>query len=207
MHGPAYAGYGFVHIPYLRGLRFPLLVGLCRDASQRQQLGGDLCPIYVFSQRQQLGGGLCLHYVFFISVGMRIPSSTRTLHITPPLGGRTRHPRPVTYHTHTLLWDGRRRVGKWQNGKLHGNGKDTWTDGRKYSGQYQCGEEHGFGTSVWEDGERHEGFWQRGDRLGYGTLFTTAGDKLYALWADDELVQEATQCNSSKTGLMHSVTP
>jgi len=96
----------------------------------------------------------------------------------------------MTYH------DGSKFVGKWKNGKRHGQGTYTWcfycswcsslpggtnssissfADGRKYEGEWKDGVYHGHGTYTFSDGSKFSGEWRDGKKYGQGTFYYTDG--------------------------------
>ena len=49
--------------------------------------------------------------------------------------------------------------GMWEEDKMHGQGRYTFTSGAEYNGQWVEGRMHGFGKMVYADGTSYEGSW------------------------------------------------
>jgi hypothetical protein len=74
--------------------------------------------------------------------------------------------------------DGSKYFGEWKNGKNHGNGTKTWKNGKKYSGQFKNDKFNGKGTFTSPDGEKYVGEYKDGKRHGNGSL-TYSNGKTY----------------------------
>ena len=68
-------------------------------------------------------------------------------------------------------------VGEYKDGKMHGQGTQSWADGAKYVGEYKDGKVHGQGTITWVDGGNYVGEWKDDNRHGQGTEIWANGDK------------------------------
>jgi hypothetical protein len=79
----------------------------------------------------------------------------------------------------TSEWpDGRRYVGTFKDGVMHGSGTCHWPDGSRYSGEYRGGLKHGFGTFVWPAGHEYRGEYRDDKKHGIGK-FTWANGTFY----------------------------
>mmetsp|Transcript_78835 Transcript_78835/g.239106 ORF Transcript_78835/g.239106 Transcript_78835/m.239106 type:complete len:286 (-) Transcript_78835:118-975(-) len=102
-------------------------------------------------------------------------------------------------------------VGYWCNGKLHGQGQQSWPDGRVYRGQFRGGafagrgrmqwrhgrgamvyegeylddKKHGEGRFTWPSGKAYDGQWVRGQRHGVGEDISADGVRCRGLWQDN----------------------
>jgi len=77
---------------------------------------------------------------------------------------------------------GNKYVGEWKDGKLHGQGTETFASGSKYVGEYKDGIFHGQGTYTWADGDKYEGQWKDDNFHGHGTFTWADGDKYVGQW-------------------------
>ena len=58
---------------------------------------------------------------------------------------------------------GGKYVGQFKDGKMHGEGTETYANGDKYVGQYKDDQPHGFGKATLADGTvGHDGEWENG---------------------------------------------
>ena len=104
----------------------------------------------------------------------------------------------------TLTWPSKKYVGEWKDNKRHGQGTLTWPDGTKYVGEHEDGKMHGQGTLTFPDGEKYdddsferfENGWKDSKRLGQGTLTFPDGSKYVGQFKDGKL----TSASNSSTG-------
>ena len=71
-------------------------------------------------------------------------------------------------------WTGGERAGRtyegdFKDGKLEGQGTNTWPSGQKYEGDFKDGKREGQGTQTWPDGSvRYRGLWKDDKRENQG---------------------------------------
>ena len=58
-------------------------------------------------------------------------------------------------------------VGKYKDGKRHGQGIYTWSNGDKYVGDFKNGKPEGIGNLTASDGEKYVGKWKNGNFHGH----------------------------------------
>lgn len=100
-------------------------------------------------------------------------------------------------------------VGDWENGRMNGEGTQTWAEGHSYTGQflnnvlnghgsarwkhasggmmvyigeYRNDKKHGFGKFTWPSGRKYEGEWERGERHGVGVDSSAKGLEIRGKW-------------------------
>ncbi|CAF1363666.1 unnamed protein product, partial [Didymodactylos carnosus] len=83
-------------------------------------------------------------------------------------------------------------TGKWQGGKKHGRGVQTWgkdTDwfGDRYDGEWQDGKMHGQGVYTYANGDRYDGEWLDSKMHGRGVYTYAKGDRYDGEWQDDKM--------------------
>lgn len=114
-------------------------------------------------------------------------------------------------------------LGYWTNGRLHGEGKQTWLDGRSYLGSFQHGvfsghgtmrwktkrgqmvydgeysndKRHGEGKFTWPSGKSYSGQWVNGQRHGTGIDTTASGRQWRSVWEADVLIESDEPASSS----------
>ena len=76
------------------------------------------------------------------------------------------------------------------DGKLCGNGKETWSTGVEYVGEFLNNRRHGRGRMIQRDGTVYEGFWENGKASGVGVLIQKDGFKNYGLFKDNTMVSK-----------------
>ena len=65
--------------------------------------------------------------------------------------------------------------GMWEEDKMHGQGRYTFTSGAEYNGQWVEGRMHGFGKMVYADGTSYEGSWANNLMHGDGLYVDAEG--------------------------------
>jgi len=87
---------------------------------------------------------------------------------------------PDVFHncsgTHTSA-DGRKYVGEFKDGKMHGQGTFTHTNGSEYVGEWRDGKPNGQGTLTHSDGSERVGEFKDGKANGQGIETTADGTK------------------------------
>jgi len=76
---------------------------------------------------------------------------------------------------HYFFAGGTRYRGQWADDLPHGIGQAEYPDGARYEGKWERGQKHGFGVSISPDGARFEGSYEHGERCGEGTLVLPSG--------------------------------
>ena len=83
--------------------------------------------------------------------------------------------------------EGEKYVGKFKDGKKHGQGTYTWSDGMKVCWGIQGWRIHdGQGTYTWSDERKYVGKWKNGKYNGQGTFTYPYGEKYLGKWKDGE---------------------
>lgn len=77
--------------------------------------------------------------------------------------------------TGEILWEGKRYVGDYKDGKPHGNGILYENNESIYEGGFFEGKRHGYGISIGQDKTRYEGNWVKGTIDGEGKLYFSNG--------------------------------
>jgi len=81
-------------------------------------------------------------------------------------------------------------IGKWKEGKKHGQGTFTYGrgkwEGEKYVGEFKYGYRNGQGTYTWSDGRKYEGEFEDGIKHGQGTWTSINGDKYVGEWRENK---------------------
>mmetsp|Transcript_93301 Transcript_93301/g.273128 ORF Transcript_93301/g.273128 Transcript_93301/m.273128 type:complete len:311 (+) Transcript_93301:67-999(+) len=124
-------------------------------------------------------------------------------------------------------------VGYWQDGRLHGEGSQSWTDGRMYTGQFRDGtfsghgrmqwqhprgvmvyegqyckdKKHGNGRFTWPSGKAYEGQWVCGQRHGTGVDINPGGSRCQGIWEDNVFVRPLlpTEGKQAEASAMYDV--
>ena len=65
--------------------------------------------------------------------------------------------------------------GMWEDDKMHGQGRYTFTSGAEYNGQWCDGKMNGFGKMVYADGTSYEGTWEENLMHGEGCYVDADG--------------------------------
>ena len=74
---------------------------------------------------------------------------------------------------------GAKYEGAWLHGKIHGQGKLSWTDGRFYEGQLKQNQKHGIGKMNVPGVALYEGKWKSDKFEGRGKIFYASGDHYF----------------------------
>mmetsp|Transcript_89024 Transcript_89024/g.195035 ORF Transcript_89024/g.195035 Transcript_89024/m.195035 type:complete len:277 (-) Transcript_89024:535-1365(-) len=114
--------------------------------------------------------------------------------------------------------------GRWQDGALHGYGRQTWQDGRRYvgdfsqgkfagkgkmewphprgpmiyEGEYRNDRKHGEGKFLWPSGKQYQGQWADGRRHGLGVDTSPTGVKSAGYWQENILIRQMEEEEVSK---------
>ena len=80
--------------------------------------------------------------------------------------------------------DGNKYVGKYKDGKIHGQGTETYANGDKYAGEWENSYRHGQGTYTWVSGDKYVGEWEDGKKHGQGTFTHANGNKYVGKYKD-----------------------
>lgn len=78
-------------------------------------------------------------------------------------------------------------VGEWRNDKKHGYGTYTWSSNKKkYVGEWKYDKQDGQGTFTWGDGNKYVGEYRNGLKNGQGTYTWASGAKYVGKWKNDK---------------------
>ena len=89
----------------------------------------------------------------------------------------------------TMVVDGVKYDGQFQNGEPNGQGTMTYQRGGVYVGQFRDGLQHGQGTMTSSAGNKYVGEWQNGFPHGQGTWTYADGGTYVGEWRDGERVR------------------
>jgi hypothetical protein len=103
--------------------------------------------------------------------------------------------------TNTYTWaNGRKYIGEFKDDKQHGQGSTFYTKGsKKYEGEWRNGKMHGQGTYNFKNGNKYIGEFENNKRHGKGTLTLANGVKWVGPWVEDEFKGEKVGEVSSGT--------
>lgn len=89
-----------------------------------------------------------------------------------------------------IVWEGKRYVGEYKDGKPHGKGKLFGNEGSSftlYEGGFSEGERNGYGVVISKDNTRYEGNWVNGSIDGEGKLYFANGFRYEGTFHDNNL--------------------
>jgi len=73
--------------------------------------------------------------------------------------------------------NGEKYVGEFKDGKSNGQGTQTFANGEKYAGEFKDGKSHGQGTKTFANGDKYVGEFKDGTLSGQATYVWANGDK------------------------------
>mmetsp|Transcript_23134 Transcript_23134/g.30828 ORF Transcript_23134/g.30828 Transcript_23134/m.30828 type:complete len:135 (+) Transcript_23134:135-539(+) len=74
--------------------------------------------------------------------------------------------------------------GMWENDKMHGQGRYTFTSGAEYNGTWSEGRMNGQGKMVYADGTSYEGSWSQNLMHGEGTYIDAEGVSWHGIFVN-----------------------
>lgn len=81
-----------------------------------------------------------------------------------------------TFSSKSTFFKDSKYIGRWLDGKVHGNGKVEWSDGKQYIGQFQLNTLCGHGKMEIPGVGIYEGQWKDNLQNGYGKMKYCSGD-------------------------------
>ncbi|CAF1543210.1 unnamed protein product, partial [Didymodactylos carnosus] len=108
-------------------------------------------------------------------------------HYTGKWQGGKKHGRGVQTWGKDTDWFGDRYDGEWQDGKMHGQGVYTYANGDRYDGEWLDSKMHGRGVYTYAKGDRYDGEWQDDKKHGRGVYTYANGNRYDGEWQDGKM--------------------
>jgi len=96
----------------------------------------------------------------------------------------------------TVEVEGRKYVGEFKNGKMHGQGTYTFPGGQKYVGEWKNNNRHGQGTTTDLSGAKHVGEYKNDIKHGQGTMTHADGSKYVGEYKNGKQDGQGTQIDA-----------
>jgi len=87
--------------------------------------------------------------------------------------------------------------GSWDQDKMHGKGRLTFSNGTSYEGEFQSNFYQGLGTYTWPDGAQYTGLWQDSKAIGKAEYFDPNLGILFVGMADKQEIHMRYKLNFS----------